>query len=627
MRRTVNLHTSLLCPVLLVLVACGDDADGAGSGTETEGATSSTGLENSATGSGSVSGQTNSATSGDDASSGEQTEGSSGGPPPDVAADVYYTVQNQALTVSADAGLIANDAAGTALFDADPASAFGGTVSVESDGSFEYTPADGSWGPDSFEYRAAGPDGQMAAATVTVFVEPRRIPLADVLQGEGGFVIQGGESNEQLGLAVSAAGDVNGDGLADLLVGDSEFSPNTFADGRAYVVFGKEDTQTVNVDSLGDAGFELVNAHVVVDAIPDVLRAGVSLSTAGDFNGDGLADVIVGGDGSLAHGPISWIVFGKQDTDTVTLRSLGGAGIEIRGGSFCSGSYVEGIGDFDGDGFDDVVLGAPCADPGVVDVVFGSADPQNLDLDADAGRSVRVRSTVGSVGSGVSPAGDFNADGLADFLTITRDVGAYFSTATVVFGAAGRTDIDLDALGDRAVLIGAPPGHGSLRAPLGHAGDFDGDGSSDVLVSVADQNFAYVLRGGETVGERSIEEIGPDALVLDGLDGSAMGRRAVDVNGDGLSDALVGDRFAGDAGAVWVVFGGPRGATREDIEMGSGGIFIEGAAPDDDAGHSLDGAGDVNGDGVDDLIIGAPGADFLSASKRAFVVFGVPTPP
>lgn len=610
-------YSPFLTSAVFLLVACGDDAGGMAD-TDVP-ATTSEGSGDAGSGTRGGSGSV------DESGSETSDEGSTGGPPPDVADDAYFTVQDEPLAVDAAAGLVVNDAAGTSLLDADTATALGGSVAVADDGSFSYTPAAGSWGPDTFAYRATGPDGQSAEATVTVFVRPRVIPLAEVAAGQGGFVINGGEANEGLGLAVSGAGDVNGDGLADILVGDGEFRTDFFPDGRAYIVFGKEDTDPVAVDALGDRGFEIINAHVVVDTIPDILRVGSSLSGAGDFNGDGFADVIVVGDGSLAHGPISWIVFGKTDAEPVDLRSLGTGGIAIRGGAYCTGSSVAGIGDFDGDGFDDVALESSCNEPSSVYVLFGSAEPTEVDLDNSGGQSMRVFTANGGVGGVVSPAGDFNADGFDDFVTMTSDVGMYVLTAAVVFGGARSGEIDLEAFGDRVAMIGAHEGHRALRPPLGHVGDFDGDGSSDIFVSAPDEDVSYVLRGGVQTGEQSLEEIGDRAVLLDGFEVSAAGRHAFDVNADGFSDLIVGEPYAGGEGVALVTYGGSGSVSFDDVELGIGGFIIEGADPQDRAGEAVDGAGDINGDGVDDLIVGAPGPDFAGDHTRTFVVFGVRT--
>jgi len=224
----------------------------------------------------------------------------------------------------------------------------------------------------------AGPNAvEMAGRSYVVFgkADTDKVSLEDVEFGVGGFVVDGEAEADHSGRSVSSAGDVNGDALADIVVGAHWADP----DGRSYVVFGKADTEAVLLAdvSLGDGGF-------VLDGEAGGAASGYSVSGAGDVNGDGLADVIVGaigGDPNGVHSGRTYVVFGKADSAPVLLadvaHGIGGFAMDGEGENDDSGWSVSGAGDVNGDGFADVVLGAPrvrpndVADAGRTYVVFG----------------------------------------------------------------------------------------------------------------------------------------------------------------------------------------------------------------------------------------------------------------
>jgi len=146
-----------------------------------------------------------------------------------------------------------------------------------------------------------------------------------------GFAITGELANDQSGFSVSGAGDVNGDGLADLIIGADQNAAGGADAGRSYVVWGKADGTAVNLDDvvLGTGGF-VITGETTTD------ESGYSLSAAGDVNGDGLADIIIGAYASDAGGVNfgrSYVVWGKADGTAVNLDDvvLGTGGFVITG--------------------------------------------------------------------------------------------------------------------------------------------------------------------------------------------------------------------------------------------------------------------------------------------------------
>ena len=202
-----------------------------------------------------------------------------------------------------------------------------------------------------------------------------------------GFAITGELANDQSGFSVSGAGDVNGDGLADLIIGADQNAAGGADAGRSYVVWGKADGTAVNLDDvvLGTGGFVITG-----ETAGDLSGRPVS---AGDVSGDGLADLIIGASqndaGGVAAGR-SYVVWGKADGTAVNLDdvALGTGGFVITGETTTdeSGYSLSAAGDVNGDGLADIIIGAYASDAGGVNfgrsyVVWGKADGTAVNLD------------------------------------------------------------------------------------------------------------------------------------------------------------------------------------------------------------------------------------------------------
>ncbi|CAB5505862.1 hypothetical protein THERMOT_2233, partial [Bathymodiolus thermophilus thioautotrophic gill symbiont] len=424
------------------------------------------------------------------------------------------------------------------------------------------------------------------------------VDLSTIASGTGGFVINGENANDWSGTSVSSAGDVNGDGLDDLIVGAYKATPSETKSkaGKSYVVFGKVDGVAVDLSTIasGTGGF-VINGENTDD------WSGSSVSSAGDVNGDGLDDLIVGAHNTGPMGESlagkSYVVFGKKDNTTaINLSTIasGTGGFVINGESAndYSGYPVSSVGDVNGDGLDDLIIGAFRADPDGRDqagksyVVFGKADGAAVDLSTIAsgtgGFVINGESVLDESGFSVSSAGDVNGDGLDDLI-----VGACKATPSETKSKAGKS----------YVVFGKA------------------DGAAVDLSTIASGTGGFVING-ESAWDES------------GFSVSTAG----DVNGDGLDDLIVGvymAKFDGkvQAGKSYVVFGKADGAAVDlsTIASGTGGFVINGENAGDYSGYSVSSAGDVNGDGLDDLIIGAYGASPDGSGDkvgRSFVIFG-----
>lgn len=261
---------------------------------------------------------------------------------------------------------------------------------------------------------------------------------AGSLNGTDGFIINGANAHGQIGRAASFIGDVNDDGVNDMVIGASAASPNGIHSGESYVVFGGA--------GVGAGGaFELSSLNgasgFVINGVNARDFSGVSVSSAGDINGDGVGDLVIGAHGADPNGGYSgasYVVFGGVGVGvggTLELSALDGInGFVINGvntGDF-SGYSVSGVGDVNGDGVDDLIIGAYRADPnglagaGVSYVVFGRAACTGDLNDDGVVDTADLGILLGQFGT-AGPGADLNGDGVVD----TADLGILLG----VFGA------------------------------------------------------------------------------------------------------------------------------------------------------------------------------------------------
>jgi Bacterial Ig domain/RTX calcium-binding nonapeptide repeat (4 copies)/FG-GAP repeat len=649
-------------------LGCADDggvtpAD-TGSSTGTTGSTSASTLEPDSTGStgASLTGLDSSAgsTSGTTVevdSTGTTASSSTGEPnlPPAPSDDVYFIRADVVpLMVDAATGVLANDVEpeGQALavesFDA--VSTAGGTVVMQPDGAFVYTPAAGFLGDDDFGYVASDEGGASTAAVVRITVGTAQVELADVAAGGGGFAIDGALVDQESGWAVSGGGDVDGDGLDDLLVTSIVADADT---GRAWVVYGKADGTAVDLADV-DAG---MGGFAIAGELPGD-EAGYAAAIVDDMNGDGLADVLLGAPLVGAAGR-AYLVHGKADGTPVDLTDvalgMGGFVLEGAGTGEDAGSAVAGAGDVNGDGLGDLLVGAPQGGPipsgGRTYVVFGKADTSAVLLSqvftGMGGFAIYGAGFDDESGASVAGAGDVNADGLADVL-----VGAHWANAGglansgrcyVVFGKTTTTVVPLSTLGGGGFVIDGETDLDEACTAVGGLGDVNGDGRSDVAVgapyaqgALAFQGRAYVVFGKTDSAAVLLTSVvaGVGGYALEGEDGGDFLGQALagpgDMDGDGYADLLVGAPNVAApgplAGRGYVAFGKDDGVMLPLASLTTRlqGYRIGAEATQDQAGWSVARAGDVDGDGFADAVISAPRFNGPAGpdAGRSYVVLG-----
>ena len=486
--------------------------------------------------------------------------------------------------------------------------------------------------------------------------------FADIAAGVGGYKITGENASDFAGFSVSSAGDVNGDGFDDVILGAFLNDGGGDTAGAAYVVFGASTRpSSINLDNvaLGTGGFK-ITGEAAFDQV------GEAVSAAGDVNGDGFDDLLVGAVGNDAGGSGSgaaYVVFGAAaPPSSVNLATLGSAGFKLAGeqASDAAGASVGSAGDVNGDGIDDFIISAVAddgggedfADSGAAYVVFGASSPEtslaNVAL-GTGGFKITVDIAGDRTGDSVSSAGDLNGDGIDDLVVGARlndGGGVNAGAAYVVFGSATNlTSVSLDtvALGTGGFKITGEAAGDIVGESVSSAGDVNGDGIDDLIVGARDNDAlgnaaagaAYVIFG-STTAPTSVNldniALGTGGFKINGAAANDATGRSVDsagdVNGDGFDDVIVGAyNNESGYGAAWVVFGSASSPTsidlKNDVQLGTAGFRIEGENGNDYAGFAAASAGDIDGDGFDDLFVGAYYNDAGGTNAGAgYVIFG-----
>ena len=438
--------------------------------------------------------------------------------------------------------------------------------------------------------------------------DPRCAPEGMVTLPDEAATFTGEAPIDNAGTAVAGAGDVNGDGLADLLIGAPR--ADSFTYGRAYLLLSPRTFGTL-----------LSYADAILIGPDKDDTAGTSLDGAGDVNGDGYDDLIVsgpgGGDEDSPEGA-AWVVQGPV-TGT---WSLGDEGAMLTGGTAyaSAGNAVSSAGDTDADGLADLIIGVPYAGSGYEGEAWLVLGPASTTTQPETGYTLYGVTTAGYAGFTVSGGSDLDGDGYADVVLGAPIAGDSGEGAAYVVSGPIEGDLTMD---DAVALTG--PSETSYAGYAVGDGDFDGDGYGDVLVGTPLANVTYYegatyvvsgpIHDDVVMTDADAELVGEDYYDYAGVSVSGAG----DVNGDGTDDILVGSYDAGssDEGWAYLVFGPVEGS----IQLADADAMLAQVAEPSQAASSVAGVGDTNADGFSEVAVGDPKAGD-NDEGAGYLVFG-----
>jgi len=418
--------------------------------------------------------------------------------------------------------------------------------------------------------------------------------------------------------SVSSAGDINGDGYDDLVVGASRSDLKASDTGAAFIYHGGPSMSTT---STYDIYLEYAST--------DDAQFGRSVSSAGDINGDGYDDVVVGAFISNLKATETGAAFIYYGGSSMSTTSTYDVYLEYASTDTYAyfGNSVSSGGDVNGDGYDDVIVGAYYSGlkaPGAGAAFIYHGGPA-METTSTYNIYLEYASTDNAYfGYSVSSAGDVNGDGYDDIVVGADSSSLKASWAGAAFiyhgGPSMQTTSTYNIYLEYASTDNAVFGHS-----VSSAGDINGDGYNDVVVGASESNLkatdagaAFIFHGGPSMQTTStydvyLEYASTDASAYFGESVSSGG----DVNGDGYDDVIVGayysDLKATGAGAAFIYHGGPSMSTTSTYN-----VYLEYASTDYAAfGWSVSSGGDINGDGYDDVVVGADSSDLKASSAGA----------
>lgn len=460
--------------------------------------------------------------------------------------------------------------------------------------------------------------------------------LSDTSLANSSYIISGEDAGDRVGDFVRAAGDVDGDGLDDLFIGAMGRGENGPFSGKAYIVLGSS--------LLASSSIDLANADYTFVGNSSFESVGQFVTSAGDVDGDGKDDILLSSTGNSDHESNGGKIYLFLSSSLGSNSSIGLADADYTfygENPFDFVGRVDSAGDVDGDGLDDIIIGT-----GYNDEIAPSAGKSYLILGANLGNLGTTISLAdadysflgveedGFAGAAVSSAGDVDGDGKDDILigapgSANFQGKVYLILGSTIINNPNANDPSILFLSEADYTFIGENGGDRLGAAISPAGDINGDGLADILLSAPDRNNStgstYLILGSGLSTNSTFDVINAD-YIFEG-EGSLYNTGTFmspggDVDGDGLDDIILGATGANevgvDAGKVYLTLASSLGS-QSLINLSSADYSFLGEQEGDFAGAASI-SGDVNGDGKNDVVVGAFGANNGDFTGKIYVI-------